>query len=262
VFVLPWYLYQDQQCLAQLAQIAFASGIYALYPVPHFSCAVLGSGMPSAFVLDVGFSESSACIVSEGHVLHNTVARSSVGAHSLNQYIAMLNQPISTSTNALPEGYEEQVEELKRCWMRLSKDSISLAPPAATSDLKGSPLATGMQRTFFQQNSRSKDGNQGDNNLASLLLKVRRNADGELRGPLPVLCIGGTSADPTFLSLLQSELKKVDASFYKVIPQAAAEESGWLGAALLSQSSEFNRLWISAKEFQNQGMAALQAKLF
>ena len=83
--ILPWYLYSDKSLAAATGSLCFRSGVASVHLASDGPCTVIGSGLPSAMVLNVGYSSSSCMAVKEGYALGSSIVSTAVGGKYVNE---------------------------------------------------------------------------------------------------------------------------------------------------------------------------------
>ena len=109
-------------------------------------------------------------------------------------------------------------------------------------------------------------------NLGALVTEAKRGLPAELRGVLPLLLCGATSAAGGLRERLLFEMKRHDLSVADaaqlksanplVAPLHSLPGLQWGGAALASSSTAFSSLWITRAELEEEGASVLARKLF
>ena len=257
MIVVPAHLYTASKSLilGAVGTFFFNSGVVSQIHVAHSaSCATLGSGLPSAILMDIGHTKTSVVAVHNGLVLHDTAQTESVGGQSLE--VALADTPLGQELvrlvmegedelDAMPGaagsgfagGLEDQLQKLKEVLLCAPSVSSSASSPGKT----GPPVAGGA--AFATQGNqqpskcptpaqlyqggllvRGADGHH--KNLALMVVNCRRSVDAELKGSLPVVLVGGTAQGHGLAEALQTELRRSDAVFHKQAPIIGGPGSG------------------------------------
>lgn len=277
----------------------------ALYLSRPSVSAAIGAGRPSALVLDVGHSQTTAAAVCDGYALDSSIRSVSAGGAALNNLLLSLC-PVSPATGErCPHSLASICKSsgYPQAWMPTFVDravstfrvygGTSMSVPKLGDQVKESaPVALHFElpdgnqalipeyevfgvyeHGLFSGSKLSPSSQRSTNNLpsyniANLLVDCKARVDPQVSHILPLVVCGGVSQTRGFAERFAKELRLVDASITAMynpllpVPAGTIYNLQWSGAALISQSSAFAGMWITAGEYEELGSSLLSRKLF
>lgn len=121
---------------------------------------------------------------------------------------------------------------------------------------------------FFEDSRSLQSGTKGVD-LAEMVLSVKRQLDPEwLLTTVQHIVAGGISATPGLTARLIASLKDRDAVYSRyahdggIIPVSHPRHGAWIGASIAASSSSIFPLWVSRKEWEEEGVSVLHRKFF
>lgn len=140
---------------------------------------------------------------------------------------------------------------------------LHLSPTAADAGLDVASVRESIFEVLFRDPPTSSVGPPTTVSVPKMIVKARRNIDIDLQAVnlAHILC-GGTSQAPRFANRIATELKGLDAAYFKAAPPIVSPVAGaWRGASMSAEATGFLPLWISKAEFAEEGDSVLRRKL-
>lgn len=269
-----------------------------LYLARSSVCWALSQNKPTAVVLDCGHAKTMVAAVADGCALRRSVSSCNLGglhvSAALSSHIEMpyahtLSGRVHPDAPDIIQRIARQhaVNELKELWscvtLHGAKSTTSSSSPsepagekfvapdgtplkiAATSTLSPTQLRESMYECLFRDEPASMANSAAPSaaHIPKLLLRCRRGLDVDLQGlTVPILLCGGTSHATYFGERVLNELRREDSSFFKVRTlQTCPVDGAFVGASMAAESSAFQPLWITKKDFDEEGPSVVQRKL-
>jgi actin-related protein len=260
--VLPELWHERRDVLSLLAQTLLEGGVASsVYMCRPGVCWSLGCGKPSALVLDCGHSYTTAAPVADAYVLRKALITVDSAGRAVSAALAAGLQAAGSTVPSLSFGDQQLLSDIKRACTAVATPGTE-APPCPSvfvaPDGRNIAIPATCMTSVYDGLFSSKD-----HSPAQLAVRSSRLADVEQRAAQTLITCGGTARAKGFSQRLLYELKKLDSTYFaqSSVHEAPDEHGAWRGASLITSSTSFAPLWITAGEFAEEGDSVLARKL-
>lgn len=239
------------------------SGILSLY----------ASGRVTGTVLDSGDGVTSAVPVYEGFALKNAIQRVDVAGSNVTDYLQRL---IGASgeyfwTTAEKETLRDIKEKV--CYVVSSADQADLDARDDQDDEVPYLLPDGNRINIGPEKFQVAEllfnpslmGFE-QSGLHECVYKAIKKSDTDLRKTLfsNIILAGGSTLFPGLGNRLYSEIQKLSSKETKIKIYAPRKRltSTWVGGSILGHLGTFKNMWVTKKEFEDQGKSVIYRKCF
>jgi actin-related protein len=255
----------DKEKVAQIATV-FEVGAPAVFAVRSPVACAFAVGKPSALVVEVGASSTTACPVYEGYaLLKSTRTSEKCGGASLSRAIegltkASIPAPEASASWTKRQQYLDRMDDIKHSCFFIRKDGAGkdIDPDAPKDEYAlpdGKILRFGAKRHDFCEPLFASEGGIG-----AIVYDALAACDPDLRRPFAqdIIVVGGGSLLNGLAERLGADLaNRLPLSFKPKVsaPGTSTERrfAPFVGCSVLASLGSFQQLWLSKKEWEEQG---------
>ena len=254
----------------KMAEILFETfNVPAMYVSMQAVLSLYASGRTSGLVVDAGDGVVHIVPIYEGFAISHAINRIHIAGREITEYLRRL---LRTRGRALTSTAEKEiVRDIKErlCYVALDPEKeLKLAEKVSGMEKQytlpdGETLTIGPERflapeAFFNPSSIGKE----ETPLDEAVYSVVQLCDIDLRKELyqNIVLSGGSTMFPGLKERLQKELSELVPENVEVRIVAPPERrySVWIGGSILSSLKTFQRLWVTRKEYQEQGPGVIK----
>jgi actin beta/gamma 1 len=258
---------QNKEKMAELMFDTF--NVPAMYISMQAILSLYASGRTTGIVVDSGDGVTHIVPVYEGFAISHAIHRSDIGGRDITDYLRRLLRQRGYSLSSSAE--REIVRDIKErlCYVALDPEKeLKLAEKVSGMEKTytlpdGETLTIGAER-FMAPELLFNPGAIGseENPLDELIYRSIQNCDVDLRRDLyaNIVLSGGSTMFPGLKERLHKELTELVPENVEIRIVAPPERrySVWIGGSILSSLKTFQRLWVSRKEYQEQGPSIIR----
>merc|ERR1719229_1607086 len=252
------------------AEIFFETfGCPALFVSAQAILSLYASGRTTGIVLDSGDGVTHAVPVYEGFALPHAVMRSDVAGRDVTDHLMQLLRRSGQAFHTSAE--REVVRDIKEraCYLAANpqKEETLDTERVNYSLPDGSTLEIGQPRFRAPEVLFKPDliGEEYEGLHECLVFSVQKS-DMDLRKVLfqNIVLSGGSTLFKGFGDRLLSEVKKLAPKDIKIRISAPQERlySTWIGGSILASPDTFKKMWVSKREYDEEGHRAIHRKTF
>ena len=252
----------------KMIQIMFESfNTPAMFIAIQEVLSLFASGRTTGIVLGSGDGVSHIVPIEEGYVLPHGVLRLDLAGCDLNDYLMMLTERGFSADREIFRDIKE-----KFCYVALdfeqemqtfTSTSTSTFTSTSTSTSKyelpdGEVISIGNEgfrcaEALFQPSFLGMECTGIPETIYNSVMRIDVDHRKELYGN--IVLSGGTTMLPGIAGRIQKELSFLAPipTKIKIISPPDRKNSGWIGGSFLASLSTFQQLWISKKEYEEQG---------
>jgi len=258
------------------AEIFFETfNVPALYISIQAVLSLYATGRTTGVVLDSGDGVTHAVPIYEGFALPMSIIRSDIAGRDVTRYLKLLLRKEGLIFNTTSEFEVVKNIKEKLCYLTGSPQKI-LEDTNTPSELeKASYTLPDGNVVEIGANTRIRApeilyrpdliGAEYEGVHECVIFSIQKS-DLELRKMFyqNIVLSGGSTLFRGFGDRLLSEVKRAGPKDIKVRISAPAERlySTWIGGSILGSLDTFRRIWISRKEYEDEGFKVLHRKLF
>jgi actin-related protein len=238
------------------------------------SASAFANGKSSALVVDIGASGTTITSVFDGFVIQKPSMSLPIGGNLMNQKIL---EKIG------------QISPFYKNFEKVSPEYLHLSRLEVAKDLKHEFSKIGEDETPTGQRARLPDGTEIDvslfenipneilfgsnSNFTKSILETISNCDIDIRKPVAsdIILTGGGSLIPGLPEKLQTSLLNFT-PMEKIIPLQKSKitassvsndrmSSSWLGCSIAASCATFQQLWVSKKQYDEEGFDRINSKI-
>lgn len=254
----------------KMVEILFETfNVPALYISLQAVLSLYASGRTTGLVVDAGEGVIHIVPIYEGFAISHAINRIHIAGRDITEYLRRL---LRTRGRALTSSAEREiVRDIKECLCYVALDpekELKLSEKVSGMEKQytlpdGDSLTIGAERflapeAFFNPSVIGKE----ETPLDEAIYNSIQLCDIDLRKELyqNIVLSGGSTMFPGLKERLQKELNKLVPENVEIRIVAPPERrySVWIGGSILSSLKTFQRLWISRKEYQEQGASIIK----
>jgi len=254
------------------AEIFFETfNVPAMYIQVQAILSLYASGRVTGLVLDSGDGVTSAVPVYEGFAVPHAIQRSNVAGRDVTEYLQLLLQKVGHDLHTSAEF--EIVKDIKEKICNVVLDIQSVQENAWEDQDREVPyqLPDGKVIKIKSEKFNAPEIlfkpsiiGQEYNGVHICLHNAISKCDMDLKKDFysTILLSGGSTMFQGFGERLLSELRKLSPRDIriKIFAPRTRITSAWVGGSILSSLSTFKKLWVSSKEWDEQGKRAIYKK--
>ncbi|KAL1505171.1 hypothetical protein ABEB36_004793 [Hypothenemus hampei] len=252
------------------AEIMFETfNVPALFISVQAVLSLYSTGRTTGVVLDSGDGVTHSVPIYEGFALPHSIMRSDIAGRDVSRYLRLLLRKESIIFRTTAEFESVKTLKEKVCYLSnnptkeesVETESINYTLP------DGSVIRVGPARFRAPEILFKPDliGEECDG-LHEVLLYSIQKSDLDLRKVLfkNIVLSGGSTLYKGFGDRLLSEIKKMAPKETQIKISAPQERlySTWIGGSILASLDTFKKMWVSKREFDEEGQRAIHRKTF
>jgi len=252
------------------AEIFFETfNVPALFISMQAVLSLYATGRTTGVVLDAGDGVTHAVPIYEGFAMPHSIMRSDIAGRDVTRYLQLLLRKEGHDFHTTSEF--EIVRQIKEraCYLAASaqKEETTDQERAVYPLPDGSSVEVGQARFRAPELLFRPDliGEEYEG-IHEVLMFAIHKTDLDLRRTLygNVVLSGGSTLFRGFGDRLLSEVKKLAPKDVKIRISAPQERlfSTWIGGSILASLDTFKKIWISKKEYEDDGVKAIHRKTF
>lgn len=252
------------------AEIFFeAFSVPALFVSIQAVLSLYASGRTTGVVLDSGDGVTHVVPIYEGFALPHSIMREDIGGRDVTRYLKLLlrKEGLNLYTSAEFEIVKMMKERV--CYLASNPQREETVDTERLSYVlpNGATVEVGQAR-FRAPEVLFRPDLIGDESVGihEALICAIHKSDMDLRKQLyqNIVISGGSTLFKGFGDRLLSEVKKLAPKDIKIRISAPAERlySVWIGGSILASLDTFKRMWVSKREYEEEGARAVHRKTF
>ncbi|XP_064118234.1 beta-centractin [Macrobrachium rosenbergii] len=252
------------------AEIFFETfNVPALFVSMQAVLSLYATGRTTGVVLDSGDGVTHAVPIYEGFAMPHSIMRVDIAGRDVTRYLKLLLRKEGLSLYTTAEFEVVKTIKERICYLATNpqrEESVD-TERLSYSLPDGSSVEIGQAR-FRAPEVLFRPDLIGDEShgIHEVLLYAIHKSDMDLRKLLfqNIVISGGSTLFKGFGDRLLSELKKSSPKEIKIRISAPAERlySTWIGGSILASLDTFKRMWISKREYEEDGARAVHRKTF
>nr|MDO8135799.1 actin family protein [Candidatus Njordarchaeum guaymaensis] len=253
----------------KMAEIMFETfNVPAMYVSMQAVLSLYASGRTTGLVVDSGDGVTHIVPIYEGFALTHAINRVDLGGRDITEYLRRLLRQRGYSLVSSAE--REIVRDVKEklCYVALEPEKeMKLAEKVAEMQKEyvlpdGEKVVIGAERflapeVFFNPGVIGMEATPLDESIVDSI----RKCDVDLRRELyaNIVLSGGSTMFPGLKERLEKEIKELtpEEVDVKIIAPPERQYSVWMGGSILSSLKTFQKLWITNKEYKEQGSSVI-----
>jgi actin beta/gamma 1 len=254
----------------KFAEILFETfNVPAMYVSMQAVLSLYASGRTTGLVVDAGDGVIHIVPIYEGFAISHAISRIDIAGRDITEYLRRL---LRQRGHALTSSAEREiVRDIKErlCYVALDPEKeLKLAEKVSGMEKQytlpdGETITVGPERflapeCFFNPGSLGKEEQAMDEAIYNAI----QMCDIDLRKELyqNIVLSGGSTMFPGLKERLHKELTELVPENVEIRIVAPPERrySVWIGGSILSSLKTFQRLWVSRKEYQEQGPSIIR----
>ncbi|BES99278.1 unnamed protein product [Nesidiocoris tenuis] len=252
------------------AEIFFETfNVPALYVSMQAVLSLYATGRTTGVVLDSGDGVTHAVPIYEGFAMPHSIMRVDIAGRDVSRYLRLLLRKEGVNLKTTAEFEVVKTIKEKTCYLssNLQKEESADMEKYQYALPDGSTLDIGPAR-FRAPEVLFRPDLIGDEceGIHEVLVFAIQKSDLDLRKTLyqNIVLSGGSTLFRGFGDRLLSEIKKVAPKDIKIRISAPQERlySTWIGGSILASLDTFKRMWVSKREFEDEGGRAIHRKTF
>jgi len=253
----------------KMAEIMFETfNVPAMYVSMQAVLSLYASGRTTGLVVDSGDGVTHIVPIYEGFALTHAINRVDLGGRDITEYLRRLLRQRGYSLVSSAE--REIVRDVKEklCYMALEPEKeMKLAEKVAEMQKEyvlpdGEKIVIGAERflapeVFFNPGVIGMEATPLDESIVDSIRKCDVDLRRELYGN--IVLSGGSTMFPGLKERLEKEIKELtpEEVDVKIIAPPERQYSVWMGGSILSSLKTFQKLWITSKEYKEQGSSVI-----
>ncbi|MHA1911111.1 MAG: actin, cytoplasmic 2 [Candidatus Kariarchaeaceae archaeon] len=262
----PLNAHMNREKMAELMFETF--NVPAMYISMQAVLSLYASGRTTGIVVDSGDGVTHIVPVYEGFAISHAISRTDIGGRDITKYLRRLLRQRGYSLTSSAE--QEIVKDIKErlCYVAIDPTKeLSLADKVSGLEKQyvlpdGETLTIGAERfmapeVFFSPSSLGSE----EQPLHELIYNTIQTCDIDLRPHLysNIVLSGGSTMFPGLRERLHKELGTLvpETVEVKIVAPPERRYSVWIGGSILSSLKTFSKMWVTQKEFKEQGPTAV-----
>jgi len=241
----------------------------ALYISIQAVLSLYSTGRTTGVVLDSGDGVTHSVPIFEGFALPHSVMRNDIAGREVTKFLKLLLRKEGYSFNTTAEFEIIKTIKEKACGLTAVpfKEETNQSDKCSYTLPDGSVIELGACRQIapellFRPDLIGDESEGVHEILANSILK----SDMDLRKTLyqNIVLSGGSTLFKGFGDRLINELKKIAPKDIKIKISSPKERlySTWIGGSILASLDTFKKMWVSKREYENEGPKVLHRKTF
>lgn len=253
------------------AEIFFDSfNVPALFVSMQAVLSLYATGRTTGVVLDCGDGVTHAVPIYEGFALPHSIMRSDLAGRDVTRYLRLLLRKEGYIFRTSSEMEVVRTLKERACYLStnpVKEESIADADRAVYALPDGSSIEIGAARFRAPEVLFRPDliGEECEGLHEVLVFSIQRS-DLDLRKTLyhNIVLSGGSTLFKGFGDRLLAEVKRLAPRDVKVRMAAPQERlySTWIGGSILASLDTFRQMWVSKREWDEEGVRAIHRKTF
>lgn len=252
------------------AEIFFETfNVPALFMSVQAVLSLYATGRTTGVVLDVGDGVTHAVPIYEGFAMPHSVMRVDVAGRDVTRYLRLLLRKEGYDLHTSAELEIVRTIKEKACYLSINptrEESAEVEKSSYTLP-DGSSIEIGPARYRAPELLFRPDliGDECEG-IHEVLTYAIQKSDTDLRRTLfsSIVLSGGSTLFKGFGDRLLNEVKKLAPKDIKIRISAPQERlySTWIGGSILASLSTFKKMWVSKREYNEEGVKAIHRKTF
>uniref|UniRef100_F7DZD7 Actin related protein 1B n=1 Tax=Equus caballus TaxID=9796 RepID=F7DZD7_HORSE len=252
------------------AEVFFETfNVPALFISMQAVLSLYATGRTTGVVLDSGDGVTHAVPIYEGFAMPHSIMRVDIAGRDVSRYLRLLLRKEGVDFHTSAEFEVVRTIKERACYLSINpqKDEALETEKVQYTLPDGSTLDVGPARfrapELLFQPDLIGDESEG---LHEVLAFAIHKSDMDLRRTLfaNIVLSGGSTLFKGFGDRLLSEVKKLAPKDVKIKISAPQERlySTWIGGSILASLDTFKKMWVSKKEYEEDGSRAIHRKTF
>ncbi|MFX1253974.1 MAG: actin, cytoplasmic 2 [Promethearchaeota archaeon] len=254
----------------KMAEILFETfNAPAMYVSMQAVLSLYASGRTTGLVVDAGDGVMHIVPIYEGFAITHAIGRIDIAGRDITEYLRrLLRQRGYTLTSSAEKEIVRDIKE-RLCYVALDPErELKLAEKVSGMEKQytlpdGETLTIGPERflapeAFFNPAAMGQEEQAMDEAIYESIQKC----DIDLRKELyqNIVLSGGSTMFPGLKERLHKELTEMipESIEIRIVAPPERRYSVWIGGSILSSLKTFQRLWVSRKEYQEQGASVVK----
>ncbi|KAG8509721.1 Beta-centractin [Galemys pyrenaicus] len=252
------------------AEVFFETfNVPALFISMQAVLSLYATGRTTGVVLDSGDGVTHAVPIYEGFAMPHSIMRVDIAGRDVSRYLRLLLRKEGVDFHTSAEFEVVRTIKERACYLSINpqKDEALETEKVQYTLPDGSTLDVGPARFRAPELLFQPDlvGNESEG-LHEVLAFAIHKSDMDLRRTLfaNIVLSGGSTLFKGFGDRLLSEVKKLAPKDVKIKISAPQERlySTWIGGSILASLDTFKKMWVSKKEYEEDGSRAIHRKTF
>lgn len=252
------------------AEVFFETfNVPALFISMQAILSLYATGRTTGVVLDCGDGVTHSVPIYEGFALPHSIMRVDLAGRDVTRYLQLLLRKEGFNFHTTAEREVVKTIKEKACFLSINpqKEESSQSEKSVYTLPDGSPLEVGPARFRAPELLFRPDliGEECEG-LHEVLTFAIQKSDMDLRRTLylNIVLSGGSTLFKGFGDRLLSEVKGLAPYDVKIRIAAPQERlySTWIGGSILASLDTFKKMWVSKKEYDDEGPRAIHRKTF
>lgn len=252
------------------AEIFFETfGVPALFISMQAVLSLYATGRTTGVVLDAGDGVTHAVPIYEGFAMPHSVMRADVAGRDVTRYLQLLLRKEGHHFHTSAEFEVVRTIKEHACFVTVSPQKEEMSKPEMANYTlpDGSTIEIGHSRYRAPELLFRPDviGEEYEG-IHEVLAFAIQKSDLDLRRTLysNIVLSGGSTLFRGFGDRLLGEVKQIAPKDIKIRISAPQERlySTWIGGSILASLDTFKKMWVSKKEYENEGLKAIHRKTF
>lgn len=252
------------------AEIFFETfNVPALFVSMQAVLSLYATGRTTGVVLDSGDGVTHAVPIYEGFAIPHSILRVDIAGRDVTAYLRHLLRKEGTNFHTTAEFEIVKTVKEKACYLAnnpqreetMDTEKAHYTLPDGTT-LEIGPARFRAPEVLFRPDLIGEEFE----GLHQVLVFAIHKCDMDLRRVLyqNIVLSGGSTLFKGFGDRLLGEVKKISPKGIKIRISAPQERlySTWIGGSILASLDTFKRMWVSKREYEEEGMRALHRKTF
>lgn len=252
------------------AEIMFETfNVPALFISMQAVLSLYSTGRTTGVVLDSGDGVTHSVPIYEGFALPHSIMRSDIAGRDVSRFLRLLLRKEGIIFRTTAEFESVRTIKEKACYLSNNPakeesgdtESINYTLPDGSS-IKIGPARFRAPEILFKPDLIGEECE----GLHEVLLYSIQKSDLDLRKVLfkNIVLSGGSTLFKGFGDRLLSEIKKMSPKETQIKISAPQERlySTWIGGSILASLDTFKKMWVSKREFDEEGQRAIHRKTF
>jgi len=241
----------------------------ALFVSMQAVLSLYATGRTTGVVLDSGDGVTHAVPIYEGFAMPHSILRSDIAGRDVTRYLRLLLRKEGRAFNTTAELEIVRTIKERACYLSINpqKEESMEAEKTQYTLPDGSVLDVGPAKFRAPELLFRPDliGEECEG-IHEVLAFAIQKSDMDLRRTLfaNIVLSGGSTLFKGFGDRLLSEVKKLAPKDIKIRISAPQERlySTWIGGSILASLDTFKKMWVSKREYEDEGVRAIHRKTF
>nr|CAD7415467.1 unnamed protein product [Timema poppensis] len=252
------------------AEVFFETfNVPALFVSMQAVLSLYATGRTTGVVLDSGDGVTHAVPIYEGFAMPHSIMRVDIAGRDVSRYLRLLLRKEGVNFRTTAEFEIVRTIKEKACYLAnnpLKEETVEtekfqyVLPDGSTLDI--GPARFRAPEVLFRPDLIGEEYE----GIHEVLMYAIRKSDLDLRKVLymNIVLSGGSTLFKGFGDRLLSEIRKIAPKEIKIKISAPQERlySTWIGGSILASLDTFKKMWISKREYDEEGQRAIHRKTF